>query len=72
MNPQKSGCEFGRKLSTRSSQFDRAMQASKQFAPDILLERADVTANRRLRHIQFTSGIGKTEPPCRGLEGAQR
>ena len=47
------------------------MEASKQFAPDVLLERPDVTTDRRLRHIQFASGFGEAEPPRRGLESAE-
>ena len=47
------------------------MEASKQFAPDVLLECPDVTTDRRLRHIQFASGIGEAEPSRRGLESTE-
>ncbi len=52
-------------------QLHLAMQAAKQRATQVLLERADMPADCRLRDVQFTRRVGEAQAARSGIEGAQ-
>ncbi len=70
MNLRKAGGELTGQPLARRRQLNLAMQASKQRAPQLLLESAYVTANSGLRDMQLLRGLGETHPAGRRLEGA--
>ena len=53
-------------------QFDRAGAAVKQRQAELLLQRADLVAERGGRHVQFVGGLGEAQMAGDRLEGAQR
>jgi hypothetical protein len=49
------------KLCTGLGQFERAIDAAEQRAPDLFLERFDLVADRRLRDEKFTRGVREAQ-----------
>jgi hypothetical protein len=47
------------------------METAKQLAPDVFFKAAYVTTYRRLRYVQLTGGLGKTQTSRSRLEGTQ-
>ena len=66
------GVQPGIDQPARIGQLDRAGAAMEQRQAELLLQRADLMAERGGRHMQFVGGFGETQMPRDRLEGAQR
>lgn len=53
-------------------QQERPVEAAEELAPEMLLERLHLMADRGLGDVQLLGGPGEAEMARRGLEGAER
>jgi len=53
-------------------QFERAIDAPEQRAPDLFLERLDLVADRRLRNEQLARGVREAQVGARRPEARRR
>ena len=51
-----------------AGQFHRTNAAQEQLHPKLILQLADLVADRGLRHMQFIGSPGKAEMPRRGFK----
>jgi len=64
--------QFAGETGSRASQLHAPVQAVKQLATELALERTHMAADRRLRDVQLTRGSREAQQPASRLEGTQR
>ena len=70
--PGQVAADFGEVVLADRRQRDRAVAAHEQRHLQVRLERLDLVAHRRRRHVQLLGRARDARQPSRGLEGAQR
>lgn len=65
------GADAGEVILRLRRQGQRTVLPDEQGDPELLFQPFDLMADRGLRDVQLGGGLGKTQMPGRGLEGAQ-